>query len=153
LVRIERSVEIKAPPEKIWEMLAFDRMAEWMSDWKSVAFASQVRTAEDKYRPGASAHVTEKHAKYDMEIAESLENEKIVYRSKGIGGGRVTMTLTYILKPVEAGTKVTYACDCGGWWILCPIIEGLLGERHLGVETSLNNLKSILEKMPTGTEY
>jgi len=127
-------------------MLAFDRMQEWMSDWKSVAFTSDVRTAEDKYRVGASAHVTEKHTKYDLEITESLENEKIMARSKGIGGGRVTMTLTYILKPVEGGTEVTYAASCGGWWILCPIVEALLGEKHLGVETSLNNLKSILEK-------
>jgi len=105
LVRIEKSVEIKAPPEKVWEMLAFDRMPEWMSDWKSVAFTSEVRTPEDKYRLGASAHVTEKHAKYDLEITESLENEKIMARSKGIGGGRVTMTLTYILKPVEGEPK------------------------------------------------
>ena len=145
MVRIEKSVEIKAPPEKVWEMLAFDRMPEWMY-WKSVAFISEVRTPEDKYRLGASAHVTEKHTKYDLEITESLENEKIMARSKGIGGGRVTMTLTYILKPVEGGTEVTYAAYCGGWWILCPIVEGLLGEKHLGVETSLNNLKSILEK-------
>jgi hypothetical protein len=58
----------------------------------------------------------------------------------------VTMTLTYSLKPVEGGTEVTYACACGGWGILCSIVEGLLGENHLGVETSLNNLKGILEK-------
>ena len=146
MVRREKSVEIKTPPEKVWEMLAFDRMPEWMSDWKSVTFTSEVRTPEDKYRLGASAHVTEKHAKYDMEVTESLENEKIMYRSIGIGGGRVTMTLSYFLKPVEGGTEVTYAASCGGWWILCDIVEGLLGENHLGVETSLNNLKSILEK-------
>jgi carbon monoxide dehydrogenase subunit G len=146
LVRREKSVEIKTPPEKVWEMLAFDRMPEWMSDWKSVTFTSEVLTPEDKYRVGASAHVTEKHAKYDMEVTESLENEKIMYRSIGIGGGRVTMTLTYILKPVEGGTEVTYAAECGGWGILCSIFEGLLGEKHLGVETSLNDLKSILEK-------
>ena len=146
MVRIEKSVEIKATPEKVWEMLAFDRMPEWMDEWESVAFTSEVRTPKDKYRLGASAHVTEKHTKYDMEITESLENEKIMARSKGIGGGRVTMTLTYILKPVEGGTEVTYAVYCGGWWILCPIIDGLLGENHLGVETSLNNLKSIPEK-------
>jgi uncharacterized protein YndB with AHSA1/START domain len=143
LVRIEKSVEIKAPPEKVWEMLAFDRMPEWMDGWKSAAFTSEVRTPEDKYRVGASAHVTEMHAKYDLEITESLENEKFMARAKiSIS----TMTLTYILKPVEGGTEVIYACDCWGWWILCPIIEGLLGEKHLGVETSLNNLKSILEK-------
>ena len=146
MVRIEKSVVIKAPPEKVWEMLAFDRMSDWMGDWKSVAFTSEVRTPEDKYSVGVSAHVIEKHAKYDMEITESLENEKIMYSSKGIAGGISHLTLTYTLKPVEGGTEVIYACDCWGWWILCPIIEGLLGEKHLGVETSLNNLKSILEK-------
>jgi carbon monoxide dehydrogenase subunit G len=146
LVRVEKSVEIKVPPEKVWKMLAFDRMPEWMDGWKSATFTSEVRTPEDKYRLGASAHVTEEHAKYDLEITESLENEKFMTRSKGIGGGRVTMTLSYALKPVEGGTEVTYACDCGGWGILCSIIEGLLGENHLGVETSLYNLKSILEK-------
>ena len=102
MVRIEKSVEIKAPPEKVWEMLAFDRMPEWMY-WKSVAFISEVRTPEDKYRLGASAHVTEKHAKYDLEITESLENEKIMYSSKGIAGGISHLTLTYTLKPVEGG--------------------------------------------------
>ena len=146
MVRAEKSTEIKAPPENVWEMLALDRMTEWMGDWKSVTFTSDVRTPNDKYKVGTSAHVTEKHAKYDMEITESLEKKKMTYRSKGIGGGRVTMTLTYILKPVERGTEVTYEASCGGWWILCSIVDGLLGEKHLGVETSLNNLKSILEK-------
>jgi uncharacterized membrane protein len=141
LVRIEKSVEIKAPPEKVWEMLAFDRMPEWMY-WKSVAFISEVRTPKDKYRLGASAHVTEKHAKYDLEITESLENEKITYIAHP---GRSTMTLTYTLKPVEGGTEVTYACACWGYWILCSIC-GLFGDKLFGVESSLNNLKSILEK-------
>ena len=141
MVRIEKSVEIKAPTEKVWEMLAFDRMPEWMY-WKSVAFISEVRTPEDKYRLGASAHVAEKHAKYDMEITESLENEKIMYIAHP---GRSTMTLTYTLKPVEGGTEVTYACACWGYWILCSIC-GLFGDKLFGVESSLNNLKSILEK-------
>jgi uncharacterized membrane protein len=141
LVRIEKSVEIKAPPEKVWEMLALDRMPEWMY-WKSVAFISEVRTPEDKYRVGASAHVTEKHTKYDLEITESLENEKIMYIAHP---GRSTMTLTYTLKPVEGGTEVTYACACWGYWIICSIC-GLFGDKLFGVESSLNNLKSILEK-------
>ena len=142
MVRIEKSVEIKAPPEKVWEMLAFDRMLEWMY-WKSVAFISEVRTPEDKYRVGVSARVTEKHAKYDLEITESLKNEKIMYIAST--AGRSTMTLTYTLKPVEGGTEVTYACACWGYWILCSIC-GLFGDKLFGVEASLNNLKSILEK-------
>jgi len=149
LARIEKSIEIKVPPEKAWEMLAFDRMPEWMDEWKSVKYTSEARTPEDKYRVGTSAHITEKHVEFDLEIMEILENEKITALSKGMGGGRVTMTLTYILKPVEEGTKVTYAMDYempGG--ILGKTLDKLFGEKHAekGVERSLNNLKSILEK-------
>ena len=142
MVRKEKSVEIKAPPEKVWEMLALDRMPEWMDGWKSVALASEVCTPQDRYRVGASAHVAETHAKYDLEITESLENEKIMYIAHP---GRSTMTLTYTLKPVERGTEVTYVCACGGYWIICSIC-GLFGDKLFGVEPSLNNLKSILEK-------
>ena len=144
MVRIEKSIEIQAPPEKVWEMLAFDRMPEWMY-WKSAAFISEVRAPEDKYRVGASAHVTEAHAKYDLEITESLENQKIMYSSKGIAGGISHLTLTYTLKPAEGGTDVTYACACWGWGPICSIC-GLFGDKLFGVEPSLNNLKSIPEK-------
>ena len=144
LGRIEKSIEIKASPEKVWEMLAFDRMPEWMDEWKGVKY-----TSEDKYRVGTSAHVNEKHVEFDLEITESLENEKITARSKGMGGGRVTMTLTYILKPVEDGTKITYAMEYempGG--IIGKTLGKLVGDKHAekGVEKSVNNLKSILEK-------
>jgi len=149
LTRIEKSIEIKAPPEKVWEMLAFDRMPEWMDEWESIKYTSEVRTPEDKYRVGASAHVTEKHVEFDLEITEVLKNEKITARSKGMGGGRVTMTLTYVLKPVEEGTRLTYAMEYempGG--ILGRTLDRLLGEKHAekGVERSVDNLKTILEK-------
>jgi len=149
LTRIEKSVEIGVPPRRVWEMLAFDRMLEWMDEWKGVKYTSEVRTSVDKYRVGTSAHVNEKHVEFDLEIMESLENEKVMARSKGMGGGRVTMDLTYILKPVENGTELTYAMEYempGG--IIGKTLGRLLGDKHAekGVETSVNNLKSILEK-------
>ena len=98
---------------------------------------------KDKYRVGALAHITERNTKYDFEITESLENEKIVFRAKG---GK--MTVLYILKPVENGTKLTYAMDYEmPWGILGKILDRLghrLGEKI--VEKELRNLKSILEK-------
>ena len=29
MTRVEKSIEIRAPPEKVWEMLALDRASEW----------------------------------------------------------------------------------------------------------------------------
>jgi len=147
LTRIEKSIEIRAPPEKVWEMLALDRQAEWKVEWKSAEWTSEVRTPEDKYKVGASAHITEKHGEFDLEITESLESEKITALSKGkykypwMGGQRVTMTATYNLKPVEEGTKLTYAM--GYEMSLERFGKGYLEKN---IEKSLEKLKSILEK-------
>jgi uncharacterized membrane protein len=151
LTRIEKSVEIKVSLEKVWEMLAFDRMPEWMDEWKSVKYTSEVNTPEDKFKVGTSAHVNEKHVEFDLEIKESLKNEKIVALSK-FPPGRVkgpVMTLTYTLEPVEDGTKLTYSMEYempGG--IIGKTLGKLAGDKHAekGVENSVNNLKSVLEK-------
>ena len=146
--RIEKSIEIKAPPEKVWKMLALDMWPEWMDGWKNAEYTSEVRKPEDKYRVGALAHITELNTEYDFEITESLENEKIAFRTKGTGGGRTAMTITYILGPVEEGTKLAYAMDYEPpWGILGKGLGKLfrgLGEK--GVEKELKKLKSILEK-------
>jgi len=86
LVRIEKSIEIKARPEKVWEMLALDRWLEWdegtQKNAKSVEYTSEVHTPEDKYRVGATANFIDKHDKLMMmTITDSLENEKITYRT------------------------------------------------------------------------
>ena len=158
MVRIEKSIEIKASPEKVWEMLALDRQLEWMdeAEWESVEYISEVHTPEDKYKVGASAHITEKHGEYDFEITESLENEKITARSKAMRGepysthGSVTLTSTYILEPVEEGTKLTCVGDIDRipWGILGKILYKLNLQRKFRkqVEKSLEKLKSILEK-------
>ena len=150
MVRIEKSVEIRAPPDRVWEMLAFDRMLEWMDEWKEVKYISEIQTSKDKYEVGTSAHVNEKHVEFDLEITESLENEKIVALSKSKGRMKgPDMTLTYTLKPVEIGTKLTYTMEYempGG--IIGRTLGKLAGDKHAekGVEDSVNNLKSILEK-------
>jgi uncharacterized membrane protein len=125
-------------------MLALDRWTEWMDGWKNAEYTSEVHTPEDKYRVGASAHITERNTKYDFEITESFENEKITFRSKGAWNGFIT----YILEPVEEGTKLTYAMDYEmPWGILGKGIDKLgrrWGEKT--VEKESKKLKSILEK-------
>ena len=143
MVRIEKSIEIKARPEKVWEMLAFDKAQEWMEEWKSVKYTSEVHTLEDKYRVGASAHITE-HVKYDFEITESLKNEKIVWRSN-----KFNMIRSHTLKPTEMGTKVAVVFDyTSPYSILGKIVDKVGGVRiaKKEIEKSLEKLKSILEK-------
>ena len=147
------SIEIRAPPEKVWEMLALDKLPEWAEGYKgelkSVEYTSEVRKPEDKYRVGASAHgIPKKQGEsitFNFEITESLENEKITYRLYG----RYRALVTYILEPVEEGTKFTHVIDYKmPWSILGKILEPLLFHRILEKEDErdLKNFKSLLEK-------
>jgi len=148
LGRVEKSIEIRAPPEKVWEMVAFDRHPEWFEERKSVEYTSEVRTPEDKYRVGASARITEKHfGKFDIEITESLENEKITYLCRGIPHSKNVIE-TFTLKPTEAGTKVTFVADGEVPNPIYRILEKLFVHRAIekGTERSLEKLKYILEK-------
>ena len=82
--RVEESIEIKAPPEKVWELLALDRLLEWQVGFdkvKSIEYTAELGTPKDKYQVGASAHRIPKKQgeliKLNFEIKENLENEKI----------------------------------------------------------------------------
>ena len=148
--RIEKSIEIRAPPEKVWETLALDRLLEWEEGWKgelkSVEYTSEVRTPKDKLRVGASAHGTsKKNGGFDFEITESLENEKMAYRF--LFGKSARVLVTYILEPIEEGTKFTYIVNYEPLSILWKIIGKLIPVLFSrGYERYVKNFKSILEK-------
>jgi hypothetical protein len=93
LGKAEQSIIIKASPEKVWELLAFDRIQEWDEGYgvglgDRVEYTSEVHTPQDKYRVGATAQGTpntpfgdSQHHICRFEIIESLEHEKIKYRA------------------------------------------------------------------------
>jgi len=149
LGRVERSIEIKASPERVWEMLALDRFPEWdegtRKNVKSTEYVSEVRTPEDKYRAGTIVRQTENRGKtLDFEITESIENKKITYRTSSWSA-----VVTIILEPLEERTSLTYAMDYElPYSILGKFLDTLLGQRVVGKDTerSLENLKNILEK-------
>ena len=146
MVRIEKSIEIKAPPEKVWEMLAFDRMPEWSEQYKSVEYTSEVRTPEDKYRVGASCRINTKEGLVEIEIMESLKNEKIMYRVQGMKGVR-NVNGTFTLKPTEAGTKITAVSDYEMSNLMMKMLAKLVSSAvEKDFEKGLEKLKSILEK-------
>jgi len=143
---VEKSIEIKASPDKVWEMLAFDRHPEWNEQYKSVEYTSKVRTPKDKYRVGASCHMTTKEGVVDLEITESLENEKITYRVQGMKGVR-NINGTFTLKPTELGTKITAVSDYELSSLMLKMLSKLVSKAlEKDFEKSLEKLKSVLEK-------
>jgi len=153
LARIEKSIGIKAPPEKVWEMLAFDRHKEWdeqmQKGLKSLEFTSEVHTPEDKYRVGATAHVDMREGEFDFVITESLENEKMTFHAKKPGTNRTLATATFVLQSADEGTEFTCLYDYEmPWGVFGKFLEKLFArrmeERHQ--EKCLEQLKSILEQ-------
>ena len=153
--RMEASVEIKAPPEKVWEMLAFDRLPEWTEGFgESVEYTSEVNTPKDKYRVGATAQGIPKKPGDNycrFEITESLENKKIKYRAweKPKYLGTLSMFRTYTLEPVGKNTKIT--CEVESempFGIFGKFLEKLYFRRwaEKQMQKELENLKSILEQ-------
>ena len=148
MTRVETSILIDAPPEKVWEMLALDRMPEWMDDLISSEYITEVNTPEDRYKVGTSAHwIKVKKEEHDMTITESIENEKIVYRTSPIQGAIVDGTFT--LKPTEAGTEMTYAADYEmPWGVFGKLFDKLIVERMMkkDIEGEAKSLRNFLEK-------
>ena len=145
MAKIEKSIEIKAPPEKVWEMLAQDRHLEWFVGYKSVEYTSEVRTPEDKYRVGTSAHIVASHDNFDSKITEIVKNEKIAYSIQAKGTRNNTQT--YSLKPTEVGTKLTFIMEYEIPNPIIRIIDKLMWWMlEKDFDKSLEKLKSILEK-------
>jgi uncharacterized membrane protein len=145
--RIEKSIEIKAPPEKVWELLALDRLPEWNEEYGNVKYTSELRNPEDKYRVGASSHTNIKGAgAINFKITESLKNEKMTFRM--IGKRANNTVVTYVLKSIDEGTQFAYVMTYQLPWGSLGKFIGKIGQGMLEkeAEKSLEKLKSILEK-------
>ena len=151
MARMEKSITINASPEKVWELLVFDRQPEWLDMMESVGYTSKINSPEDKIRVGVKALGTPKGGppgNCHYEMLESIEFKKFKHLlwekwlRRRLGG-----PITYLLEPIESGTKLTIIVEMKMPWrfpliILEPIIVRM-GKKEF--EKSLNNLKNILE--------
>ena len=148
--RLEKSIEILAPPEKIWELLAFDRSSEWMGDMTTKAeYTSEIHSVEDKFKVGATAFTwTHSGIGSTLEIIESLKYEKMTTRSTSSSRWKMTSISTFTLKPTKMGTEVSYVMDYEFHSILGKMLNKLVFDRwaETEYEKAFQNLKRILEK-------
>ncbi len=156
---VEKSIIIKTPPKKVWEMLSFDRLIEWDEGFgeglgERVEYTSEVNTSKDKYRVDATAQGIPKKPEGNycrFEIMESLENKKIKYYAweKPKYLGILSMFITYSLEPVGTDTKITYELESElPFGIFGKFLEKLFARRWAEkmIWKALENLKSIMEK-------
>lgn len=144
MTKVERSIEIKASPEKIWELISWDRFPEWYPYIKKSKYTSKKRAGV-----GATAHVIGdaegQKFEYDAEVTEYVENERAAWRTTS---GNWTAFGSTTLKPTEVGTKVTIAMNYElPYSILGKIIDKLKVRKSMekGLERALENLKSMVK--------
>ena len=145
MTRIEKSIEIKASPEKVFPMMFWDGWMKWFAPFKKVDY-----TSKEKNKAGSTVHVIGElaglKAEFDGENQETIENEKVAWRTTG---GNFTGFGFNALSPTKAGTKVTIMMDYElPYSFLGKIIDKLRFHKALekGIETGLNKLKDMMEK-------
>ena len=144
MTRVEKSIEIKAPPEKAWPMIDWDGWMQWYDPFKKVEW-----TSKDKRKVGATVHVTVElagiKAVWDGETTEYTENEKVAWRSTG---GNFTGFGFNALSPTKDGTKVTIMMDYDlPYSILGKLIDKLRFHKaaEKSFDVALKKMKDMLE--------
>ena len=144
MTRIEKSIEIKAPPEKGWPMIDWNGWTQWYDPFKKVEW-----TSKDKRKVGATVHVTVElagiKAVWDGETTEYTENEKVAWRSTG---GNFTGFGFNALSPTKDETKVTIMMDYDlPYSILGKLIDKLRFHKAMekSFDVGLKKTKNILE--------
>jgi len=144
LARIEQSIEINASAERIWPIIRWDRVPEWMDIIKKVEY-----TSKEKDSVGATAHWIGEaggvKSEWDTETTELETNKRGAWRTTG---GTFTGVGAMTLSPTKTGTKATFMMDYDlPYSILGKIIDKLRVQRAIekGTTRALEKLKKTSE--------
>lgn len=146
MARIEKSIVINAPPEKVFAVISdFEGMIKWNDDIKESKITSKKRkgvgvTFHQVAMPGGT------RVESDVEVTGWIENERIDVRSTA---GTFTFFGSNILKPVTGGTEHTIIANYElPYSILGKIIDKLKVSKDVekNIESANQYLKNLLEK-------
>lgn len=144
MTRIERSIEIRAAPEEVFQYTRdwknYAQFYDGLYDWRPTTDQTAGVGARFAYRAKAVGRWFE----VETEITDEVEN-----RSRTFASVRGAQTWgQWLFEPVEGGTKVTYVAE---YTLPVPLVGGILDrlfvrpEREAHSENLLGNLKRILE--------
>ena len=145
-VKVQKSIEIAAPPEKVWPFLVEpENVLKWCITFKKFGYTSKQRSGV-----GTTLYIEEKAGgplmKLNFVIDEWEENKKLALKMTSgnfVKGYEQWQTI----EPIPSGSRFTFAEDVKmPWWIIGRLI-GFLGrsssEKH--VKEMLIKLKSLAE--------
>ncbi|MFQ6085182.1 MAG: SRPBCC family protein [Candidatus Bathyarchaeia archaeon] len=148
---MERSLEIKAPVEKVWAFMTdWDRYPEWTKSVEKFEITSKQRSGV-----GMTSHevgVLAGRGRYDIhsEATEFVENRIIAWCV--VSGDKLVRKgtkVSWMMKPTKVGTQLTYSSDYEvPYSIFGKIIERLIfrGRFEKQLESWMENIKRLVEK-------
>jgi len=142
-MQVQRSIEIKATPEKIWPWLIVpEKIMKWFTLLKKFEY-----TGEKRSGAGTTFYYEEKSGgmlmKMNYRVTEWVENRKIAF---GVTSGSLKKDdQVWSVEPAPAGSKFTMWEDLDmGFFgkIAAPFIKMMVGK---DMEKILGNLKRLAE--------
>jgi uncharacterized protein YndB with AHSA1/START domain len=141
-MRVERSVDIAASPEKIWPFLVEpEKILKWVTTFKKFEYTSEQRSGV-----GTPIYVEEKVGptplmKMDFKAREWVENVRLAY-SITSGSGVKRYEISENIEGSSAGSKFTFMENVELPW---GIVGKLLGS--VGRRTAEGHLRECLVKL------
>ena len=140
---VEKTVEIKAPPEKVWALISdLERIPEWAKGYTE----REEITSEQRTGVGTTTHEVGvafgKRYEKDFVVTEWEEKRKIAYRSASGWPWKGSWTM----KPTEAGTMFTFAVDFELPFEVERLREVFRKRYEKLLEEWVQNIKNIVEK-------
>jgi uncharacterized protein YndB with AHSA1/START domain len=145
-MEVHESVEIAAPPEKIWPLLVKpENILKWCITFRKFEYRGEQRAG-----PGTRFYVEEKAVgplmKLDFEATEWKENEGLAFRMTS-GTGVKSYWQRWALQPTTSGSRFSFSEQVGmPYGVIGRFIGNLArgsSERH--VKEMLGKLKSLGE--------
>lgn len=145
-MRVQRSIEIAAPPEKIWPFLIEpEKILKWCATFKKLEYTSEQRST------GTTIYIEEKAGptplmKLNFTATEWVENERLALRMTS-GSGVKIYELRWTLEPTPSGSKFTFMENF-------ELPFGIVGKLicAVGQRTSENHVKEFLAKLKSLVE-
>jgi uncharacterized protein YndB with AHSA1/START domain len=143
LDHIEKTIEIKAPPEEVWALLSdLERIPEWAKGYTE----REVITSKQRTGVGTTTHEVGvafgKPYEKDFIITEWVEKEKISFSSTSGWPWKGS----WIMKPTKEGTLFTYVVDFELPYGVEKLKASFREKYEKLVEEWTRNIKNIVEK-------
>lgn len=145
-MRVERSIAIAAPAEKVWPFLVEpDKIMEWFNLLRKFEY-----TGEQKSGVGTPFYYEEKSGpqlmKFHYVVTEWVENEKLAFTM--VSGPMKKDDKILSIEATPSGSRFTLTEDFEmPWGVMGKMLEKLFVGRTIGkhLEEILANLKSLAE--------